>query len=48
MPLGLVLGQDGTLSGTPTAAGTYTVTVSVIDNSAPTQVVDTSFVLVIH
>ena len=48
VPPGLVLGQDGTLSGTPTAAGTYTVSLSVVDDSAPAQVVDTSFVLVIH
>jgi hypothetical protein len=48
MPPGLVLGQDGTLSGTPTAAGTYTISVSVIDDSAPTQVVDSAIPLVIH
>jgi hypothetical protein len=47
-PPGLVLGQDGTLSGTPTAAGTYAVVVSVVDDSAPTQVVDVSLPLVIH
>jgi hypothetical protein len=47
-PPGLVLGQDGALSGTPTAAGTYTVVMSVVDDSAPTQVVDASFPLVIH
>jgi len=48
LPPGLVLNQDGTLSGTPTAAGTYTVAVSVVDDSAPTQVVDGSFPVVIH
>jgi hypothetical protein len=47
-PPGLVLGQDGTLSGTPAAAGTYTVVVSVVDDSTPAQVVDASFPLVIH
>jgi len=48
LPPGLVLSQDGTLSGTPTAAGTYNVAVSVVDDSAPTQVIDASFPLVIH
>ena len=48
LPPGLVLSQDGTLSGTPTAAGTYNVAVSVVDGSAPTQVIDASFPLVIH
>jgi hypothetical protein len=48
LPPGLVLSQDGTLSGTPTAAGTYTVAVSVVDDSAPTQLIDGSFKLAIH
>jgi hypothetical protein len=47
-PPGLTLHQDGMLSGTPTAAGTYTLTVSVIDDSAPTQIFDVSLPIVIH
>jgi hypothetical protein len=48
LPPGLVLGQDGKFSGIPTAAGAYTIVVSVVDDSAPTQVVDASLPLLIH
>ena len=37
LPPGLTLHFDGTLSGTPTASGTTTMTVSVFDNSVPTR-----------
>jgi hypothetical protein len=47
-PPGLTLHQDGTLSGMPTAAGTYTASVSVVDDSAPTQAVDVSLSIAIH
>ena len=48
MPPGLVFTQDGVLSGTPTAPGTFTVSVSVVDDSAPPQVADASLQLVVH
>jgi hypothetical protein len=48
LPPGLILHQDGTLNGTPTTTGTYIVSVSVVDDSAPTQIVDSSLALVIH
>jgi hypothetical protein len=34
LPPGLVLGRDGTLSGTPTAAGSFSFTVTATDNDA--------------
>jgi hypothetical protein len=37
VPPGLSLSSDGSLNGTPTAAGTYTFTLSVIDSSAVPQ-----------
>jgi hypothetical protein len=47
MPPGLVLHQNGSLTGTPTMAGTYTLSVSVADDSAPTQLADTSLQILI-
>ncbi len=38
LPPGLTLSTSGTLSGTPTAAGTYSFTVQVTDTSSPPQV----------
>jgi hypothetical protein len=40
LPQGIVLGQDGSLSGTPTTAGTYTISVSVVGSADPTAVAD--------
>jgi hypothetical protein len=48
LPPGLTLAQDGTLSGTPMAAGTYAIVTSIIDGSAPPQYVDESLQLIIH
>lgn len=48
LPPGLILHQDGTVNGTPTTAGSYTVSASVIDSSAPAQVMDLSLPLVVH
>ena len=48
LPPGLVLHQDGTLSGTPTMAGTWTIPVSVVDDSALPQLADTSLQLIVH
>ncbi len=47
-PPGLVLGQDGTLTGTPTQAGIYTILVSAVDDSSATQVADASLQLAVH
>jgi hypothetical protein len=47
MPPGLVLHQNGSLTGTPTMAGNYTLSVSVADDSVPTQLADTSLQIVI-
>ena len=47
-PPGLILHQDGTLSGTPTMAGTWTISASVVDDSDPAQVADLSLQLVVH
>jgi hypothetical protein len=48
LPAGIILKQDGTLIGTPATAGTYTMAVSVVDESDSPQVVDASQQLVIH
>ena len=37
LPAGLVLNSDGTITGTPTAAGSYTFTADVTDSSADPQ-----------
>jgi len=43
LPTGILIGSTGTISGTPTTAGTYNVTVQVSDGSA-LGVAETSFV----
>jgi hypothetical protein len=48
LPPGLVLHQNGTLSGTPASAGTWTISLSVVDDSAPTQLADVSLQLMVH
>ena len=48
LPPGLSLRQDGALSGTPTAPGTYTLALSVVDHAASPQAADASLQLVIH
>jgi len=48
LPPGLILHQDGTLSGTPTMAGTWTISASVVDDSDPSQVADRFLQLIIH
>lgn len=37
LPAGLVLASNGTLSGTPTASGSFTIGVKVIDTGSPSQ-----------
>ena len=48
LPPGLLLHQDGTVSGTPKTAGSYTVSVSVVDDSDPPQIVDLSLPIMIQ
>ena len=48
LPPGLRLGSDGTVTGTPTAAGDYTVKVTAIDDSVPLQVDGRSITLQIR
>jgi len=48
LPPGLILHQDGTLSGTPTMAGTWTIAASVVDDSDPAQIADLSLQLIVH
>jgi Putative Ig domain len=48
VPPGLVLHQNGTLSGTPASAGTWMISLSVVDDSAPTQLADASLQLIVH
>ena len=48
LPRGLTQSQDGTLSGTPTTAGTYTLSLSVVDHATSPQAADASLQLVIH
>ena len=47
-PSGIVVHQDGTVSGTPAVSGTYSVAVWVVDDSEPTQVVTAKLSLIIH
>jgi hypothetical protein len=35
LPLGLAMSQDGTISGKPTARGTYSVTIDAVDSANP-------------
>jgi hypothetical protein len=48
LPPGLILHQDGTLSGNPTVAGTWTISASVVDDSDPAQVADLSLQLTVQ
>jgi hypothetical protein len=48
LPPGLSVQQDGTLSGTPTTAGTNTLSFSVVDHAPTPQAADASLQLVIH
>jgi large repetitive protein len=48
LPQGMVLGQDGSLSGTPTTAGKYTISVSVVDSADPTAVADQTLSLAVN
>ncbi|MEO8613106.1 MAG: putative Ig domain-containing protein, partial [Chloroflexota bacterium] len=40
LPAGVTLATDGTLSGTPTASGTFTFSVTVADSTLPTALTD--------
>jgi hypothetical protein len=48
LPPGLTISSGGTLAGTPTVAGTYTLSLSVVDHAASPQAADASRQLVIH
>ena len=45
LPTGLTLESDGTLSGTPTAAGIYEVMVTVTDSSEPKRSIDATYTI---
>ena len=48
LPPGLMLGSDGALTGSPNTAGAYTSSITVLDDSTPTQVSEQSFSLEIR
>ena len=45
LPTGLTLESDGTLSGTPTAAGIYEVVITVTDSSEPKRTIDAIYTI---
>ncbi|MBQ3807268.1 MAG: InlB B-repeat-containing protein, partial [Kiritimatiellae bacterium] len=45
LPTGLTLESDGTLSGTPTAAGIYDVVITVTDSSEPKRTIDAIYTI---
>jgi len=45
LPPGVTLGTNGILSGTPTATGTFTLTVQVTDSSSPARTVTATFTI---
>ena len=45
LPNGLTLESDGTLSGTPTAAGIYDVVITVTDSSEPKRTIDAIYTI---
>ncbi len=45
LPNGLTLESDGTLSGTPTAAGIYDVVITVTDSSEPKRTIDATYTI---
>jgi hypothetical protein len=47
LPAGLALSAGGVISGTPTAAGSFTFRVQVVDSSAPQQSAQQQFTLVV-
>jgi hypothetical protein len=47
LPPGLNLAPDGTIDGTPTTAGTYSFTITVIDSSNPQQTASAGFTIVV-
>jgi Putative Ig domain/Galactose oxidase, central domain len=48
VPAGLTLGSDGTLSGTPTTAGTVTFTVTATDSAQPPEAGSQSFTVAVN
>jgi hypothetical protein len=47
LPPGLTLGSDGSLSGTPTSAGSYTFTVSATDSAQPAETESAPFTIMV-
>jgi hypothetical protein len=47
LPEGLTLGSDGTISGTPTAAGSFDFTVEVADSDTPAQTATRQFTITV-
>ena len=45
LPAGLTLSSTGAITGTPTAAGSYTFAVQALDNSSPQQIASKSFTI---
>jgi len=48
LPAGIIFGSGGQLSGTPTAAGSFSITVSAMDSGSPPQTASQEFTLVIN